>query len=63
MSNTKLNLEEELVGAPVPHAVGVEQGDEDVGDAALDVPEQVLVNAGVHQPGHNLSLEILKIFI
>ena len=52
-----LDLEEQLVGPLVPHPVGVEQGDEHVADGALDVPEQVLVEASVHQTGHNLPLK------
>ncbi len=38
----------ELSPCLVAHAVGVEEGDEDVGDGPLDVPEQVLVLTGVH---------------
>ncbi len=47
----------ELSACLVAHAVGVEEGDEDVGDRPLDVPEKVLVLTGVHQPRHDFTLE------
>jgi hypothetical protein len=41
----------------VAHAIGIEEGNEDIGDSALDVPEEVLVLAGVYQPRHDLALQ------
>ena len=54
-----LHLSEQFLGDPVGHGPAVEEGDEDVRESSLNVPQQGLCVGGVDKACQDVSLESL----